>query len=272
MSADKVIAIAKAEVGYLEKATNYNLDSKTGNAGSNNWTKYARDLNNAGYYNGNKNGYAWCDVFVDWCFFKAYGTKAKAEAVQCQTGTLGAGCEYSLGYYKAQGRFDQTPKVGDQIFFKDSGGDICHTGLVYAVTSSTVYTIEGNTSGASGVVSNGGGVAMKSYARGYSRIAGYGHPRYDVAETSGTTTAEPTNNYQTKQLAYYYPWRKYKNGSTEEPVYKDTDLTTKTGSLNAYEECYCLGRYGGAYLVLYKVDGYSDRWAVGYTAYNGGVE
>ena len=272
MNADKVIAIAKSQVGYLEKATNSNIDSFTGNAGSNNWTKYARDLAAAGYYNGNKNGYAWCDVFVDWCFFKAYGTKTKAEAVECQTGNLGAGCEFSLMYYRQAGRFSQTPMVGDQIFFRDSSGEICHTGLVYAVTSSTVYTIEGNTSGASGVVSNGGGVAMKSYPIGYGRIAGYGHPRYDVTTATGTTESEPKGtDYTKKELAYYYPWRKYKNGSTEEPVYKDTDLTTKTGSLNPGEECSCTGRYGNAYCVLYQVDGYADRWAVGYVGYHGGV-
>lgn len=177
MSAQTVINIALAEVGYLEKATNANLDSKTGNAGYNNYTKYARDLANAGYYNGNKNGYAWCDVFVDWCFFRAYG-KAAGQAAECQTGNLGAGCSYSAQYYKGQGRYDKTPKVGDQIFFLDSAGDINHTGLVYAVDGSTVYTVEGNTSGASGVVANGGGVCKKSYSRGYSRIAGYGHPKY----------------------------------------------------------------------------------------------
>lgn len=177
MSAQTVIDIALAEVGYLEKATNANLDSKTGNAGYNNYTKYARDLANAGYYNGNKNGYAWCDVFVDWCFFRAYG-KAAGQAAECQTGNLGAGCSYSAQYYKGQGRYDKTPKVGDQIFFLDSSGDINHTGLVYAVEGSTVYTVEGNTSGASGVVANGGGVCKKSYSRGYSRIAGYGHPKY----------------------------------------------------------------------------------------------
>nr|DAE63243.1 MAG TPA: hypothetical protein [Caudoviricetes sp.] len=177
MSAQKVIDIALAEVGYLEKATNANLDSKTGNAGYNNYTKYARDLANAGYYNGNKNGYAWCDVFVDWCFFRAYG-KAAGQAAECQTGNLGAGCSYSAQYYKAQGRFDKTPQVGDQIFFYDSAGVIGHTGLVYAVNSTTVYTVEGNTSGASGVVANGGGVCRKSYSRSYGRIAGYGHPKY----------------------------------------------------------------------------------------------
>ena len=69
-----LLKIASAEVGYLEKASNRNLDSKTGNAGSNNYTKYARDLDNIpGFYNGPKNGYAWCDVFVDWCFVQAFG-------------------------------------------------------------------------------------------------------------------------------------------------------------------------------------------------------
>lgn len=177
MSAQTVINIALAEVGYLEKATNANLDNKTGNAGYNNYTKYARDLANAGYYNGNKNGYAWCDVFVDWCFYKAYG-KVKGQEIECHTGPYGAGCTMSAQYYKAQGRFDKTPQVGDQIFFYDSAGVIGHTGLVYAVNSTTVYTVEGNTSGASGVVANGGGVCRKSYSRSYGRIAGYGHPKY----------------------------------------------------------------------------------------------
>ena len=71
--AEEVITIALAEVGYREKASNASLDAPQANAGSGNWTKFARDLAAAGYYNGNKNGYAWCDVFVDWCFYKAFG-------------------------------------------------------------------------------------------------------------------------------------------------------------------------------------------------------
>ena len=57
---ENLLKIAQNELGYYEKASNSNLDSKTANAGSNNYTKYARDLAAAGYYNGNKNGYAWC--------------------------------------------------------------------------------------------------------------------------------------------------------------------------------------------------------------------
>lgn len=44
VTADRVIEVAKAEVGYKEKASNSNLDDKTANAGSNNYTKYARDF------------------------------------------------------------------------------------------------------------------------------------------------------------------------------------------------------------------------------------
>lgn len=72
-TAETIINLAKREVGYKEKATNSQLDDKTANAGKGNYTKYARDLYDAGYYNGNKNGYAWCDVFVDWLFYKAFG-------------------------------------------------------------------------------------------------------------------------------------------------------------------------------------------------------
>ena len=268
MSAEKVIAIAKAEVGYLEKATNASLDSKTGNAGYNNWTKYARDLYNAGYYNGNKNGYAWCDVFVDWCFYKVYGSKAAAEAVECQTGKYGAGCEFSAKYYKAQGRFDKNPKVGDQIFFSNFG----HTGLVYAVTDTMVYTIEGNTSSASGVVANGGAVAMKSYNRKYSKIDGYGHPKYEAATASSTpaTGASSSAEAAKKKATYFYPYRKYQNGSTPEAVFKDSGFRTQTGTLNSGESCWCTGIYKNAYCVLYPLDG-TDDWAVGYVKYSGGV-
>ena len=70
---EKVLAIALAEVGYLEKETNAQLDEAQANAGDENYTKYARDLDSMLFYNGRKNGHSWCDVFVDWCFVMAYG-------------------------------------------------------------------------------------------------------------------------------------------------------------------------------------------------------
>ena len=178
-TAAKLVELAAQEVGYLEKATNSRLDDKTANAGRGNWTKYARDLYAAGYYNGNKNGYAWCDVFVDWLFYKLCNEdKAQAQKLICQTGPYGAGCRHSADYYRKASRFFKTPKAGDQIFFGPSGAET-HTGIVRKVTGLYVYTIEGNTSGASGVVANGGGVCEKKYLLGYSKISGYGRPIYD---------------------------------------------------------------------------------------------
>lgn len=173
----KVIEVALNEVGYLEKASNKDLYSKTGNAGSANWTKFAKELDDIDFYNGKKNGYAWCDVFVDFCFVKAYGSEM-AKKLLCQPNrSLGASCYYSANYFKQAGQFYSSPKIGDQIFFGNND-DVVHTGLVYAIDDTRVYTVEGNTSDASGVIPNGGGVFKKSYSRSYSRIYGYGRPNY----------------------------------------------------------------------------------------------
>ena len=175
-TAKQLVAIAEAEIGYHEKASNANLDSKTANSGKGNYTKYSRDLHRAGYYNGNKQGFDWCDQFVDWCFYQLCGkNKDKAEYLECQTGNYGAGCGFSLKYYKAAGRFGKTPKVGDQIFFKynlnDTSYTADHTGIVVRVTDSLIETIEGN---------SGNQVKRKAYSRNNKTIVGYGHPRYDA--------------------------------------------------------------------------------------------
>lgn len=62
--ATRVISVATGEIGYLEKATNANLGSKTLNAGSNNYTKYGEWIGVNGNY--------WCASFVSWCFHAAY--------------------------------------------------------------------------------------------------------------------------------------------------------------------------------------------------------
>ena len=179
-TAKQLVSIAEAEIGYHEKANNSNLDSKTANSGKGNYTKYSRDLHKAGYYNGNKQGFDWCDQFVDWCFYQLCGkNKDKAEYIECQTGKYGAGCGFSLKYYKQAGRFDKNPKVGDQIFFKYTNDDSTadHTGIVVRVTNSRIETIEGN---------SGNEVKRKTYDRSYYAIIGYGHPRFDEAPAAAT--------------------------------------------------------------------------------------
>lgn len=175
----KVIDIALSEVGYIEKRDSHELDSKTGNAGSSNWTKYARDLDAIpGFYNGPKNGYAWCDVFVDWCFNRAYGPQ-EAKRLLCQPDySAGAGCTYSAAYYQQHGQLHHRPQPGDQIFFGNAR-ESTHTGIVYKVDESFVYTVEGNTSTSSGVVPNGGAVCKKRYPILSRSIYAYGRPDYD---------------------------------------------------------------------------------------------
>lgn len=179
-----VIDLALNEVGYLEKKSNSQLDDKTANAGSANYTKYGRDMHNL-YPSVMDFPASWCDAFVDWCFYKAYGV---CNAKGLLGGDFNDYTPSSAQLYKNKNVwYTSNPKMGDQIFFKNDTR-ICHTGLVYDVDSKYVYTIEGNTSGASGVIANGGGVCKKKYPLTYSNIAGYGRPKYDNVEYSPTPT------------------------------------------------------------------------------------
>lgn len=180
--ASKVIEVARNEIGYLEKKSNKNIDDKTANAGKKNYNKYAKMLDSLGYfYNGKKNGYAWCDCFNDAVFVMAYGVD-NALRLLCQPKkSYGAGVRYSANYYRKKKQFHKkNPKPGDQIFFyKSNMVQLAHTGLVVDVDDTYVHTIEGNTAGASKTISNGGGVVQKKYKLTYKRIYGYGRPAYD---------------------------------------------------------------------------------------------
>lgn len=145
-----LISTADAEVGYLEKKSNSSLDNKTANAGSKNYTKYWRDVKP------DFQGESWCACFVSWCFMVTFGQDTAKKLlghfpfVYCPT--------------LAAKTSNKTPKKGSVIlFWRESKDRYGHTGIVYKVDTTYVYTIEGNTSGASGVVSNGGGVCKKKY-------------------------------------------------------------------------------------------------------------
>lgn len=187
MISDKLIEIAKGEVGYLEKSKaaveadpSVLYDFKEG-AGSDNYTKYAVEQWAERYFNGKKQGVAWCAVFVGWCFLKAYG-KDRALQLQCQpkSGNAGAGCGAASNYYKQKNRWRSDPEKGDQIFFTD-GKQMTHTGLVEYVEGNKVHTIEGNCDG---------GVRRRSYDLNAVRIAGYGHPDWTIMEEEGETDME----------------------------------------------------------------------------------
>lgn len=210
---EKLLKIANMEIGYLEKASNKELDDKTANAGKGNYTKYARDLDNIkDFYNGKKNGYPWCDVFVDWCFVKAFGIENAKALLNQPMKSLGAGTTFSAKYFKNKGQFYSIPQTGDQIFFKNGNGDINHTGIVVKVDSNYVYTIEGNTSSDEGAVANGGSVNDKKYKLNYNRIAGYGRPKYSILPEEEPVPTPTVTKKSIDEVAKEVIEGKYGNG------------------------------------------------------------
>ena len=173
MSANKIVEIALAEVGYLEKASNSQLDNKTANAGYNNWTKYGA------WYGGEVNGQPWCDAFVSWCANQAGELEAVGKYCYCPS---------HVNFFKNQNRWFNkgavTPQAGDIIFF----GDADHVGIVEYAANGYVHTIEGNTSSGTTLVANGGGVHQKYYPLTSSYIMGYGRPNYSNNNSNSSYT------------------------------------------------------------------------------------
>ena len=174
----KVIDLALSEVGYHEYG--------------NNRTKYAEEIDAIrGFYNGAKNGYAWCDVFVDWCFVKCFGVVGAKELLCQPDYSAGAGCLFSANYFKNKGQFFKTgPQTADQIFFSYKAGEVSHTGIVVAVSATTVTTVEGNSADA---------VQRKTYSINDSRIYGYGRPNWD-----GSVAVDIPEEAVTKPYKYHF--------------------------------------------------------------------
>lgn len=154
---EKVLNLARAEVGYHEVGDN--------------WNKYADYLDPLGITWGNKQGYAWCGEFVLCMFVQAFGID-KGLQVLCSGKPSGIPlCSAGADYFKNAGRWHEAnPQRGDIVFFYYGGG-INHTGIVESVGGGVVNTIEGNTSDV---------VARRTYAHDSPAIAGYGRPRWDV--------------------------------------------------------------------------------------------
>lgn len=173
---ERLLKTALAEVGYLEKASNSQLDNPTANPGSKNWNKYAAELDKTDMFNGGKNGYDWCAVFVCWSFYTTFGMGVMRKITGIPAKSLAAGVRYLRQYFDNIGGLVSIPQPGDVIFFKTADGTAWqHTGIVTGVANGYVETVEGNTSGA-----NGQGVHTFRYALTNTRIGGYGRAKWSL--------------------------------------------------------------------------------------------
>ena len=208
----KVIQMAISQIGYLEKSKSaYQkdpgiLDSMTAGAGYDNYTKYGRDMH-AIYPSVMDFPAAWCDCFVDWCFYKAYGvTTAKS----LLGGNFDDYTVASAGMYAKHNALNKAPEVGAQIFFTRNGAvsGCYHTGLVIAVASDgkTVTTIEGNTSATGTTIeANGGCVAKK--VRSVTANTLFGHPAYNDGASDKENASDKTEaakHYERAEAGTYY--------------------------------------------------------------------
>lgn len=189
---DKVLRLAEQQVGYIGKKSNAQLDDPKANPGGK-YNKFARDLDNTpDFYNGKKLGYDYCDVTFDWLMVTCFGAD-RAKRLLCQPDkSLGAGVKYSANYYLAKGQYHKagtTPQPGDQIFFGDSSS-WWHTGLVVAVDSKYVSTIEGNAAGYVDGKYYSSAVLRRRYLLSDKTIKGYGRPDYSIIKEDDEMTQE----------------------------------------------------------------------------------
>lgn len=127
------------------------------------------------YYGSEQYGVPWCAVFVSWCLAQTGVTQIKTD---------GAGCfareyqKYGKWYESEYSDSTTTPKKGDIVTFTwNYAGRYPnqdkyysdHVGIVYAVDSNYIYTVEGN----AGNTNDTSIVKLKSYSRTSGCINGY---------------------------------------------------------------------------------------------------
>lgn len=180
-------------VGYYEKASSSYAQTRaksafTQNKGSANYTY-------PGYLCGVQ-GQPWCAATVTTAIYEACGND-KAAAKEIMYGVWpyvncaqvwdaapdnmkfwGDYQRFTLG---KGSRTKYTPQPGDIIVFTDDKKTRSHTGMVYAVGDSYVYTIEGN---------SGNMCRKRSYLRTSAYIYGYIRPKYASSADTASVTVE----------------------------------------------------------------------------------
>lgn len=170
MTADRVIELARSQIGVTEYPPNSN------NVIYNTW-----------YYGHPVNGsaYPWCCTFIEWLF------KSEPNLIKRT-----ASCSDLLKWCRANALIVDKPQVGDLVFFNFNNPNVLaqHIGIVDKPKGAKdVYSIEGNTS-EKGSQDNGGAVLRKH--RTGKCIVAYARPKY----VQGTLT-NITNRKSNEEVA-----------------------------------------------------------------------
>lgn len=158
MTAEKILELARGELGVKESPPNSNR------------VKY-----NTAYYGKEVSGsnYAWCAVFVWWCFCGAGASELY------YGGGKTAYCPTLLNFHKQQ-KVSGDYRPGDVIFFNFSGKkNAAHVGICESWDGACITTIDGNTG--TGNEANGGAVMRRRRHKKY--IVGAYRPGYREDET-----------------------------------------------------------------------------------------
>lgn len=158
---EKVVSVARAEVGYHE--------------GANNWTKYADDPDIIRLYGSSKQNLAWCGTFANWVYMKAFDYSIGSRLTYGGS----AACANAAQLYKQNGAFVRTPQLADQAFYYVSGG-INHTGIVVDIQDRAFYAVEGNYSDK---------VSLVRHNIYGSDVAGFGRPNWQIVSSTGETVS-----------------------------------------------------------------------------------
>lgn len=180
MTAERILAAARAEIGTKESPANSNR------------VKY-----NTAYYGREVSGsdYPWCCAFI-WWVFHSVGADALFFG-----GKKTAYCPAVETYYRKSGRWHKEPEKGDLALFDFSGkGVSSHIGIVERVNADgSITTVEGNTALSND--DNGGAVMMRT--RQISSIRGFCRPAYESGDETvshlladGIITAENAANWR----------------------------------------------------------------------------
>jgi len=158
MTAERILEIARGELGVKESPPNSNR------------VKY-----NTAYYGREVSGsnYAWCAVFVWWCF------RAAEASELYYGGGKNANCPSLLNFHRQQ-KVSGDYRPGDVIFFNFSGKkNAAHVGICESWDGAYITTIDGNTAPTN--EANGGAVMRRRRHKKY--IVGAYRPGYREVET-----------------------------------------------------------------------------------------